>query len=392
MTPADGAPVQVDERPDPKQMPTVRSTPVLYKDPQGGVTVLFGVFDPTGTLPSGLWGYDPANRNIASVATGITYVNVLSPSVTNGVIWAGGTAVVAKGDVPSQVFGIRVDELPQALRDFIIESQLMQDPDPSATGGSTDPSNPIPPSVARYHTHLTVVDDLKAPRPHEPVKIWADKPDTVITVDGQPFTVGPGDTQYAAVKTGLDGSLVIVSNATDLFASALRVWASFMDPYERIVVNPDQEFHARVTTAHGNTNDDDPDKVNLQTAHNYNGQPLFTSDEKSQGQPQNCADAVGQMNKGVGLSGGGSKATFVKGMRAITGGYSMAEVGADAPARQIPRVRRPDRREPLPHQYPGAAPGERGRARGPALRAPTGRQVEPTGLCDDSPHRRARGD
>jgi hypothetical protein len=326
MNAADGAPVQVDERPDLKL--TVQSTPVLYKDPKGGLTVLFGVFDPTGTLPSGLWGYDPASRNVASVATGITYVDVLSPSVTNGVIWAGGNAVVANGNVPSQVFGIRVDELPQALRDFIIESQLMQDPDPSATGGSKDPSNPIPPSVARYHTHLTVVDDLKAPRPHEPVKIWADKPDTVITVDGQPFTVGPGDTQYAAVKTGLDGSLVIVSNATDLFASALRVWASFMDPYERIVVNPDQEFHARVTTAHGNTNDDDPDKVNLQTAHNYNGQPLFTSDEKSQGQPQNCADAVGQMNKGVGLSGGGSKATFVKGMRAITGGYSMAEVGA----------------------------------------------------------------
>ncbi|MGE0274447.1 MAG: tectonin domain-containing protein [Nitrospiraceae bacterium] len=310
----------------------IRTTPVLYKDPQGGLTVLFGVTVPLNPSAEtfNLYGYDPDNRNHAGVPTGVTGIWSLSAGVTNGVVYAaGGGSTTSDGQV-SQVFGIRVDELPQALRDFIIESQLMQDPDPSAQGGSTDPNNPIPPSVARYQTHLTVVDDRKSPRPHEPVKIWADTPSTVITVDGRPFIIGPGDAEFASVTTGVDGSLVIVSNAADLFASPLRVWASFMDPYERIVVNPDQEFHARVTTAHANAGDDDPDKVNLQTAHNYNGASLFTDQEKSQGQPQNCADAVAQMNKGVGLSGGASRATFAKVMQAVTGNGSTAGVGDEA--------------------------------------------------------------
>ena len=67
-------------------------------------------------------------------------------------------------------------------------------------------------------------------------------------------------------------------------------------------------------SCHAADSDDDPDKANLQTAHNYNGQPLFTSDEKSQSQPTNCANAITQMNKGIGLSGGASQATFVKAM------------------------------------------------------------------------------
>ncbi|MEX5219499.1 MAG: hypothetical protein NW701_16850, partial [Nitrospira sp.] len=324
MSPADGAPVRVDKRDTLKL--TLSTTPVLYKDPKGGLTVLFGVFDSTGTLPSALWGYDPTNHNVASIPAGITYLNVLSPTVTNGIIWAGGIVAVTGGSLPSQVFGIRVDELPQALRDFIIESQLMQDPDPTAQGGSSNPTNPIPPSVARYQTHLTVVDDQKNPQPYEPVKIWADKPDSQITVDGRPFTIGPGDAEFASVTTGPDGSLVIVSDATDMFASPLRVWATFMDPYERIVVYPDQEFHARVTTAHASSGDDDPDKVNLQTAHNYNGASLFTDQEKSQGQPQNCADAVGLMNKGVGLSGGASQAKFATVMQAIIGHGATGQV------------------------------------------------------------------
>ncbi|MGE0274453.1 MAG: hypothetical protein AB7G68_07895 [Nitrospiraceae bacterium] len=313
-----------------KPQTTIFTTPVLYKDPKGGMTVLFGVYDPTAALPPSLYAYDPENHNHAAVQTGVTGVNVLSASATNGVVYAGGVLDANNTNQIPQVFGIRVDELQQALRDFIIESQLMQDPDPTAQGGSTDPNNPIPPSVARYQTHLTVVDDQKSPQPHEPVKIWADKPNTRITVDGKPFTIGPGDAEFASVTTGVDGSLVIVSNAADLFASPLRVWAGFMDPYERIVVNPDQEFHARVTTAHANAGDDDPDKVNLQTAHNYNGASLFTDQEKSQGQPQNCADAVAQMNKGVGLSGGASRATFAKVMQAVTGGGSTAGVGDEA--------------------------------------------------------------
>jgi len=69
----------------------------------------------------------------------------------------------------------------------------------------------------------------------------------------------------------------------------LRIWAGFMDTYERVVVYPDHEFHARATTAHANASDDDPDKVNLVTTRSYAGlkgakpTSLFTADEQKAG-------------------------------------------------------------------------------------------------------------
>src|SRR5262249_55947317 len=189
--------------------------------------------------------------------------------------------------------------------------------DENATGsGSTaDPNNPIPPSVARYQTHLTVVDDQKNPLPKTAVKIWADIANTVITVDGTQYTIGPDDAAYASVITGVDGSLVIVSDAKDVNASALRVWASFMDPFERIVVYPDHEWHGRATTSYSDANADpskpDPSKPNLNTVYNYQGTQLFSDDEKSQGVPTNIANAVGQMN--TGLNPGGTTPAAVAG-------------------------------------------------------------------------------
>jgi hypothetical protein len=316
LKPADGTPSLI------KQNTEVYTTPVLYKDAQGGLTVLYGVFDPSGALPPSLYGYDPDNRNHASLPTGVTSISYLSTSVTNGVIYAGGSGLSATGGTPVQVFGIRVDTLPQALRDFVIESQMMQDPDEHAPGGDlSNSTDPIPPSRARYQTHLTVVDDQKAPQPHEPIKIWADTPMTLM-IEGQPFDVGPGDAAYAAVKTGVDGALVITSgyaksdgsDTPDMYAPALRVWAGFMDTYERIVVNPDHEFHGRVTTAHANANDDDPDKANLVTTKSYAGRngakptALFTSDEQKAGQPKNCASAVSQMKSGVDFGGASNSA------------------------------------------------------------------------------------
>ncbi|HKN88622.1 MAG TPA: PQQ-binding-like beta-propeller repeat protein [Nitrospiraceae bacterium] len=316
LKPADGTPSLV------KQNTEVFTTPVLYKDPQGGLTVLFGVFDSSGALPASLYGYDPDTRNRASLPTGVTSISTLSRSVTNGVIYAGGSAEFPTGGNPVQVFGIRVDTLPQTLRDFVIESQMMQDPDEHAPGGDpSNPTDPTPPSRARYQTHLTVVDDQKTPQPNEPIKIWADTPMTLM-IEGRTFDVGPGDAAYASVKTGVDGALVITSgyaksdgtDTPDMYAPALRVWAGFMDPYERIVVNPDHEFHGRVTTAHASANDDDPDKVNLVTTKSYAGRngakptALFTSDEQQAGQPKNCASAVSQMKSGVDFGGASNSA------------------------------------------------------------------------------------
>lgn len=295
----------------------IYSRPVIYTDTKGGKTILTGLYDESATSGS-LYGFDPDNGNVASIQTGVTLITALSEGVTNGVVYASGTiASLGSAKGFSQVFGLRVDALPQALRDFVIESQMMQDPDQNASGG--DPSNHVPPSVARYQTHLTVVDDQKTPAPHESVKIWCDTPNTKITVDGQSFTVGPGDESFAAVTTGTDGSLVITMDATDYFAPTLRVWASFMNPYERIVINPDAEFHQRVMTVHANASDDDPDKVNLQTATNYKGTSLFTADEKNQNpsQPQNIANSIQKVNTGLGLRSGNSKGMYRKMMRAM---------------------------------------------------------------------------
>jgi len=319
--PADHTPYQFE------QNTAINTTPVLYKDAQAGLTVLFGLYYPNlgiDNVPS-LYGYDPDNGNVASVPTGITELVVMSKNVSNGVVYGGGVATPQDVGLP-QAFGIRVDALPQLLRDFIIESQMMQDPDENAPGGDRahDPNNadPVPPSRARYQTHLTIVDDQKQPQANEAVKIWADAP-TTIQVQGQstPYEIGPGDSQFALVKTGTDGSLVITSgyakadgsDKPDMYVPALRVWASFMDPFERVVVNPDHEFHQRTATAHNDPNDDDPDKVNLTTTRSYAGTtnsqtptPLFTSDEVKQGQPKNCATAIGQMRSGVGFGDGSS--------------------------------------------------------------------------------------
>jgi hypothetical protein len=188
-------------------VPSISGTPVLYIDTSGAMNALFGLFGQHEGLTN-LYIY--SEGNLSSIATGATQIIALTP-VTNGVMYVAGSQPNSTFTVTPQVFGIKVDQnLFQSLRDFVIESQMMQDPDENAPGGdSKDPTDPVPPSRARYQTHLTIVDDQKAPQPNEPIKIWADAPTTLL-IDGQSFEVGPGDAQYAAVKTGVDGSLVIM--------------------------------------------------------------------------------------------------------------------------------------------------------------------------------------
>ena len=164
-----------------------------------------------GASDPGLLAFDPTSGNVATIPTQGTTLRracrepSATASCTPGGAFAGTTNT---GVSAAQVFAIRVDAALQGLRDFVIDSQLMQDFD--------DPSQPThnPNGVARYQTHLTLVDDQKAPMADDAVKLWADQPNTLLLVNGQNYTIGPDDDQYAIVNTGPDGTLLIVSGYT----------------------------------------------------------------------------------------------------------------------------------------------------------------------------------
>ncbi|MBV9600128.1 MAG: hypothetical protein JOZ87_25170, partial [Chloroflexi bacterium] len=138
---------------------------------------------------------------------------------------------------------------------------------------------------------------------------------TQAIVNGRRFAIGPKDDQFAATQTAADGTLVIVSGSTqpdggdaaDMSAVPLRIWAGFMDPFERMVIYRDREFHNRVATAHSVSDSssaayDDPTRLNLHGARTYGNGPLFTNAEKQQGQPQQVASAIQTMTSSVGTS------------------------------------------------------------------------------------------
>ncbi|MEZ4715357.1 MAG: hypothetical protein R2851_04610 [Caldilineaceae bacterium] len=195
---------------------------------------------------------------------------------SNGILYAAGQDPNDPSSPFGQVYAIRIDDLLQAERDFIVDSELMQDFDEDTPGQLT--------ATARYQTHVTVVDANKAPRPYQSMKVWADA-STTLLIDGQSYTVDA--TTPASVQTDATGTLTIVSDATDLTTSALKLWAGFMDPYERIVVYPDREFHSRLATTHyASTTNPDPTQINLATAAPYDPTnltspaPLFSSSEQ----------------------------------------------------------------------------------------------------------------
>jgi hypothetical protein len=124
-----------------------------------------------------------------------------------------------------------------------------------------------------------------------------------------------------------------------MYTPALRIWAPFMNPYERLVVLPDREFHNRIATAHateGGAGADDPTRVNLQTAQSYgpvqrggapSGPALFTDQEKQQGQPKNVAGSIQQATGAIGQ--GSAPAGALRG-RALRAARARGGPGAGA--------------------------------------------------------------
>lgn len=197
----------------------------------------------------------------------------------NGVLYAAGFNPTDPSQPFGQVYAIRIDDALPADRYFIVESELMQDFDEPAAGQLA--------AIARYQTHVTVVDALKALRPFQAIKVWADTATTVL-IDGTPYNIDASTA--ASVQTGAAGTLTIASDAGDLSTPSLKLWAGFMQPAERIVIYPDRAFHDRLTTTHADPNvaSPDPTRVNLATATTYdianlaNPPLLFAASEQQQ--------------------------------------------------------------------------------------------------------------
>jgi outer membrane protein assembly factor BamB len=302
----------------------VLASPVVGRDEAGVATVV------TSTEGDDcLWLAQPSTRNLVALSTNLTYTTDSAFDATQGVLYtAGQTTDRSLG----QVFAIRVSEAVQDLRDFIVESELLQDYEqqPSSSSGAAPPA-----PVARYQTHVTVVNDVKAPQPHQSLKLWADRP-TDVRIDGTPYTLGP--TAPATLQTDGSGSLTIVSDAADMFATPLRLWAAFMDPYERVVIYPDREFHGRLSTTNA-SGAGDPRTIDLASATPYADatKPLFDAD-----QAHAVAGAVQQALKGVGMgatvppAGAGDPARDALAGASVAGRHAAAHVArADAPGRYV---------------------------------------------------------
>lgn len=236
---------------------------------------------------------DPATGTVDTLATDQTAPAALSYDAAHGVLYAMAWQDTGEqADQIGQLFAIRPDSYVQDERSFIVESELMQDFGSEAEAAAAATTG----GASRYQTHVTIVDGAKAPRPNMAVKLWADEDATVVAIDGQPFTIGPDTPAYFAADPS--GSFTITSDATDLATTTLRMWAAFMDEHERIAVIPDAAFHQRLaqTTATGSA---DPNQIDLVSATDYQGKPLFAADEKDQaGQ---AAIAVTQLTGSTGI-------------------------------------------------------------------------------------------
>ena len=267
--------------------------PIAATDGKGGAAIVFS--GRQGNTNS-VWVYDPTTTSLIQIDTDQMLATQLTVD-ENGVLYAAGNP----GSSFGQVYAIRIDQVMQQERAFIVDSELMQDFDEPAAGQLT--------ATPRYQTHVTVVDALKAPQPFQSVKVWADTALlTLVQIDGQPYFINA--TTAATVQTDAAGTLTIVSDAADLSTTPLKLWAGFMNPYERIVVYPDRAFHTRLATTHAapNTTNPDPTRINLSTATTYDvtnltaPPTLFAANQQAQAGA--AATAVQQLTTAVSFQSG----------------------------------------------------------------------------------------
>lgn len=197
------------------------------------------------------------------VETGNTLEEALNRSLLIGVSDA---VAICIGD--HEVLGVSFKE---TLREFYVESHLMQDFDFDAQDGED--------KVATYQTELMLYDELGGPRLNHKLHIWATEP-TTISLGGRPWQVDGQN--YAEAVTDNTGRLRITSQAEGFSTPGLLIWASFMDEDEKILVTPAYQIHDQLS---GLTGDQ------LAEAVDFKGQPILNNDYRNNPRAQ---DAVAQ--------------------------------------------------------------------------------------------------
>jgi len=132
-------------------------------------------------------------------------------------------------------------DLANELRGYSSDSSLMAE-DYVAGGSGYMPATPA------YRTVVQLVDGNKNPRANTSVRIEATDAVEIVS-GGQTYSLSQGG--FVWLTTDASGTVNFVSQATDISSPALYIWAAFMNQGEAIVVYPDHDALATLTSAQG---------------------------------------------------------------------------------------------------------------------------------------------
>jgi outer membrane protein assembly factor BamB len=185
-------------------------------------------------------------------------------SATAGTVWEGRTnrfgeitVLVSTTDHHhGPAFDVHADFMPANERyhlNVLLENQKLTQPTPPklyaqsrliqdyhwSTGSqiNSDRGRPV------YRTTLITRDNDNSPLTHERVELYCTGHMTV-EVAGKPYALTPENGQH--FFTDAEGELTVVVDAVDLKPESLSVWAGFMNPQQRVTVNPAEDAHTRL--------------------------------------------------------------------------------------------------------------------------------------------------
>jgi outer membrane protein assembly factor BamB len=205
---------------------------------------------------------------VAHVASGTVYCGTQSKMVSQNLAWT--------------------------ERQFLSRSEFMQQMEPGA------PNQPIP--TATYRTEIVVFNVDKSVRVNESLKIWASEPVTIDTGTGS-FAISPDTPLHfqtdasGRVSLSMRGNpLIKAGSARGLTCPAIKLWADFMEPQERILIFPDQTLHDRLSAIGGSQ---------LLAANSYNDLNLLQPGDPLLSPPYDTGDAAdaiaSTVNNAIGL-------------------------------------------------------------------------------------------